>query len=83
MGDAVTNDVGAVLRSLGRCGEGGESGKGKEGIGTSAGVCACVYACKGASNIASASVTICKSWTCLPVGKTLHISMAADSDRVR
>ena len=61
MGGAVTNDVGAVLRFPGRCGEGGKGGEGKEGIGTPAGVCAHECDCEGASDIASASVTVCKS----------------------
>ena len=61
MGGAVMNDVGTVLRSPGRCSEGGEGGEGEKGIGTPAGVCARVCDCEGASNIASASITICKS----------------------
>ena len=56
MAGAVMNDVGTVLRSPGRCGEGGKGGEGEEGIGTPAGVCACVCDYEGASNIASASV---------------------------
>jgi hypothetical protein len=60
MGGAVTNDVAAVLRSPGGCGEdceGGE-GEGEEGIGTPAGVCARVCACEGAFDIACASVIV-------------------------
>ena len=59
MGGAITNDVGAVLKSPGGCGEDGEGGKGEEGIGTPGGVCARVCACEGASDIASASITVC------------------------
>ena len=53
------NDVGAVLKSPGGCGEDGEGGEGEEGIGTPAGVCARVCACESVSDIASAIVTVC------------------------
>jgi hypothetical protein len=60
VGGALTNDVAAVLRSPGGCGEdcGGSEGEGEEGIGTPAGVCARVCACEGASDIACASVIV-------------------------
>jgi hypothetical protein len=55
VGSAVTNDVGAVLKSPGGCGEEGE-----EGIGIPAGVCARICASDGASasDIACASVIV-------------------------
>ena len=59
VGGAVTNDVGAVIMFPGKCGEGGEDGEGEEGIETPAEVYACVCECEGASDIASASVTVC------------------------
>ena len=59
MGGAITNNVGAMLKSPGGCGEDGEGGKGEEGIGTPGSVCARVCAYEGASDIASASVTVC------------------------
>jgi hypothetical protein len=57
VGGAVTSDVSAVLKSPGGCGEDCEGGDGEEGI-TPAGVCACVRASDGASDIACADVTV-------------------------
>ena len=48
-----------MLKFSGGCGKDGEGGEGEEGVGTPTGVCAHVRACEGASDIASASVTVC------------------------
>jgi hypothetical protein len=62
VGGAVTNDVGAVLKSPGGCGEdcGGDGDEGEEGIGIPAGVCARICSSDGASasDIACASVIV-------------------------
>jgi hypothetical protein len=58
VGGAITNDVGAVLKSLGGCGEDCKGGESEEWIGIPAGVCARICACEGASGISCASVIV-------------------------
>ena len=77
------NDVGAVIMSPGKCGEGGEGGEGEEGIETPAGVCACICECEGASDIASASVTVCIVVDPLIVSSDHRDCDKIDSDGVR
>ena len=83
VGGAVTNDVGTVIMSPGKCGEGGEGGEGEEGIETPAGVCACICECEGASDIASASVTVCIVVDPLIVSSDHRDCDKIDSDGVR